>query len=288
MLFHTIFEHLWKRCSHILFPRSVWSFNQTLNGWSLWRTMSHLNAVFFTKCFQPFFFANTLPLLVRICLENHRYSSSKYFISRPGVQRCYINICSMMISHVHGPCVLLGTTQGQLRKCIKSISKRDTNVGDWVGLSTHMNWAQAVKYGYHLHIDGIVVTDPFKSNLPTTMSSATVSERQHIVNLSFRDHFSLVLCYYWVVWISPLLSYHCWFFPLQQHGFFGLNSKLHLGLVFEIGFCFLSKIHSSIKSVAMLLFFIYTPKRRGPFFLDSWLKNWLTKIKVVQKSWAGL
>ena len=237
--------------------------------------------------FPTFFFANTLPLLVRICLENHRYSSSKYFISRPGVQRCYINICSMMISHVHGPCVLLGTTQGQLRKCIKSISKRDTNVGDWVGLSTHMNWAQAVKYGYHLHIDGIVVTDPFKSNLPTTMSSATVSERQHIVNLSFRDHFSLVLCYYWVVWISPLLSYHCWFFPLQQHGFFGLNSKLHLGLVFEIGFCFLSKIHSSIKSVAMLLFFIYTPKRRGPFFRQL-TKNWLTKIKVVQKSWAGL
>lgn len=182
-----------------------------------------------------------------------------------------------MISHVHGPCVLLGTTQGQLRKSIKSISKRDINVGDWVGLSTRINWAQAVKYGYHLHIDGIVVTDPFKSNLPTMMSSAIVSERQHIVNLSLRDHFSLVLCYYWVVWISPLLSYHCWFFPLQQHGFFGLNSKLHLGLVFEIGFCFLSKIHSSIKSVAMLLFFIYTPKRRGPFFRQL-TKNWLTKI----------
>ena len=60
-----------------------------------------------------------------------------------------------------------------------------------------MNWAQANKYGYHLHIDcGIVVTDPFRSNLSTTMSSAIVSEGQHIVNVSFRDHFSLVLCYY--------------------------------------------------------------------------------------------
>ena len=58
------------------------------------------------------------------------FASSKYFISRLGVQRCYINICSMMISHVHGPCVLLGTTQGQLRKSIKSISKRDVDVGD--------------------------------------------------------------------------------------------------------------------------------------------------------------
>ena len=60
-----------------------------------------------------------------------------------------------------------------------------------------MNWAQANKYGYHLHIDfGIVVTDLFRSNLSTTMSSAIVSEGQYIVNVSFRDHFSLVLCYY--------------------------------------------------------------------------------------------
>ena len=45
-----------------------------------------------------------------------------------------------------------------------------------------------------LHIDfGIVVTDPFRSNLSTTMSSAIVSEGQHIVNVCFRDHFSLVL-----------------------------------------------------------------------------------------------
>ena len=58
------------------------------------------------------------------------FASSKYFISRLGVPRCYINIGSMMISHVHGPCVLLGTTQGQLRKSIKSISKRDVDVGD--------------------------------------------------------------------------------------------------------------------------------------------------------------
>ena len=142
MLFHTIFEHLWKRCSHILFPRSVWSFNQTLNGWSLWRTMSHLNAVFFTKCFQPFF----LQILYHCWLGfvwktigiAVAFASSMYFISRLGVQRCYINICSMMISHVHGPCVLLGTTQGQLRKSIKSISKRDINVRDWVGLSTSL------------------------------------------------------------------------------------------------------------------------------------------------------
>ena len=147
-------------------------------------------------------------------------------------------------------------SQGQLRKSIKSISRRDTNVWDWIGLSTRlnrfinklntasywlllrMNWAQANKYGYHLHIDcGIVVTDPFRSNLSTTMSSAIVSEGQHIVNVSFRDHFSLVLCYYWVVWIS----HDCWFFPLWQHGFFRLNSKLHLGLVFKIGFCFIEE-----------------------------------------------
>ena len=151
-------------------------------------------------------------------------------------------------------------SQGQLRKSVKSISRRDRNVGDWIGLSTRlnrfinklntasywlllrMNWAQANKYGYHLHIDfGIVVTDPFRSNLSTTMSSAIVSEGQHIVNVYFRDHFSLVLCYYWVVWISPLLSYDCWFFPLRQHGFFGFNSKLHLGLVFKIGFCFIEE-----------------------------------------------
>ena len=147
-------------------------------------------------------------------------------------------------------------SQGQLRKSVKSISRRDRNVGDWIGLSTRlnrfinklntasywlllrMNWAQANKYGYYLHIDfGIVVTDPFRSNLSTTMSNAIVSEGQHIVNVSFRDHFSLVLCYYWVVWIS----HDCWFFPLRQHGFLGLNSKLHLGLVFKIGFCFIEK-----------------------------------------------
>ena len=126
------------------------------------------------------------------------------------------------------------------RWCLVNTVNKLNTASNWLLL--RMNWAQANKYGYHLHIDfGIVVTDPFRSNLSTTMSSAIVSEGQHIVNVSFRDHFSLVLCYYWVVWISPLLSYDCWFFPLRQHGFFGLNSKLHLGLVFKIGFCFIEE-----------------------------------------------
>ena len=65
------------------------------------------------KCFHLFvckfftivgkdFFRKALGVAVAV-------ASGKYFVGRLGLQRCYVDILSMMISYVHGPCVLLST-----------------------------------------------------------------------------------------------------------------------------------------------------------------------------------
>ena len=119
MLFHTIFEHLWKRCSLLMLscPLSMIDliFQPNLEWLEFVENHEPLECHFFHKmlpsfCLQILYHCWLFFFLRKAIGVAVVFESCKYFVSRLGrLQRCYVNILSMMISYVYGPCVLLCT-----------------------------------------------------------------------------------------------------------------------------------------------------------------------------------